>query len=893
MLGRGESVTAKQRQILILNQVPLQNIVQITASYSHTCALTTEGGVKCWGANRSGQLGDGTQTDRVTPVAVAGLSNGATAVVAGEGHSCALMNNGGVKCWGDNSYGELGDGTEEPYRITPVDVVGLSIGATALATRGDHTCALMSNGGVKCWGYNDNGQLGDGTYINRTTPVDVVDLNSNIVAIFAGYDRTCGITVNGAVVCWRGTPTAVAGLSSGIATMSINYGHTCVVTTGGGAKCWGANRYGQLGDGTTNSSSTLVDVVGLTSGVTSIAMGETYTCALLNNSSVKCWGENHNGKLGNGTTGLGSFTPVDVEGLSSDAIGLAGGQSHTCVLKSSGRVFCWGSNSSGQLGDGTTGAARAAPIDVVGINSGATGLALGRYHSCAVVNGVAKCWGENRDGQLGDGSLGSATTPAYVAGLNTDVINLAADGQHTCALTSDGGIKCWGYNGNGQLGDGTTTMSTTPIDVVGLSSGVIGIGAGLHKTCAVITGGATKCWGTVFYTPQDVIDLSSGVIAVVAGLQHQCVLTSVGGVKCWGQSTFGVLGSDTQNDTATPVDVPGMTSNVIALTAGDYHNCAVLSTGTVKCWGANESGQLGDGTFDQHGMPMAVVSLDEAVVGIAAGRRHTCALTNSGGVKCWGDIASGSTGNVIFELRSTPVDVANLNEGVAMIAAGGQHSCAVTNSGSVKCWGRNSSGQLGDGNAFRTIPVEVVEIADNPSEPTPTAITTLTPTPTMTPTNTPTPTATAVPTTTLVSSENGGILTVDVGVDVTIIFPKGAVSEPVQVSIQKLGEPPALNGFQLLGDVFAINAYNGQGNSVTQFNDNFQIIISYADSDLNSVREDELRLYFWQEDLGWVIVDNVTVDVLNNTVTALLNHLTTFAVLDRVDDSIYLPLIQQ
>ena len=265
------------------------------------------------------------------------------------------------------------------------------------------------------------------------------------------------------------------------------------------------------------------------------------------------------------------------------------------------------------------------PVDVVGLGSGVTALATDGAHTCALTaGGGVKCWGRNDRDQLGDGTFSTHRMPVGVVGLSRDVIAITAGWQHTCALTTDGAVKCWGFNDTGQLGDGTTTSSTTPVNVVELSNDVTTVSAGHDHTCALTTGGGVKCWGHnwhgqlgdgTFVTrtiPVDVVGLSSGVIAIsTRGHAHTCVVMESGGVKCWGDNNHGVLGDGTSVESTTPVDVAWLSSGVANIASGSEHNCALTHEGGVKCWGYNLSGQLG---IDLGWTPVDVVGLEGIVV---------------------------------------------------------------------------------------------------------------------------------------------------------------------------------------------------------------------------------------------------------------------------------------
>jgi alpha-tubulin suppressor-like RCC1 family protein len=354
-------------------------------------------------------------------------------------------------------------------------------------------------------------------------------------------------------------------------------------------------------------------------GAFRIAAGGYHSCAVVAGGSVKCWGQNGSGELGNGTTatgidGYGLKVPVDVVGIIG-ATDVDAGGSFTCALLSTGAVKCWGSNGFGQLGNGTNTDSNV-PVDVVGV-SGATAITTGIQHACAVVaGGAVKCWGKNNYGQLGDGTTTDSNTAVNVTGL-TGAAALSA-GFHTCAIVAVGSVKCWGRNGDGELGNGTQAGSATPVDVIGVTGATTISAREYHHTCAVTAGGAAKCWGSNYFgelsngttsntsTPLDVIGVG-GMSAIGLGYGHMCAVVAGGAVKCTGDNYYGQLGNGTNTNSSTPVDVTAVTG-ATAVVAGYNHSCALVAGGRVNCWGFNTSGQLGNGTTTGTNTPVDVIA---------------------------------------------------------------------------------------------------------------------------------------------------------------------------------------------------------------------------------------------------------------------------------------------
>ncbi|SEB00615.1 Alpha-tubulin suppressor [Thiothrix caldifontis] len=341
-------------------------------------------------------------------------------------HSCAVTSTGGVKCWGFDDQGQLGNGATTGYQYTPTDVVGIT-NAVAVSASYYHTCALLSTGSVKCWGMDNVGQLG-----------------------------------NGATAGTQDAPTDVVGLTDAVA-ITAAHGHSCAVTRSGSVKCWGYDAEGQLGNGseTTTFQESPVSVTGITDAV-DIAAAQYQTCAVTRSGKVKCWGGDSQGQLGNGnTTTTTQYSPVEVTGVT-DAIAVTAGFYNTCIITRTGGVKCWGLDDQGQIGNGaTTTGYQYAPVDVPGVTD-VVDITSALYHTCAITrSGATKCWGLDDQGQLGNGSTTTAYqfSPVDVPGAS-DAVAISAAQYNTCVVTNSGGVKCWGLDNVGQLGNGTTTADT-------------------------------------------------------------------------------------------------------------------------------------------------------------------------------------------------------------------------------------------------------------------------------------------------------------------------------------------------------------------------------------------------------------------------------------------------
>jgi len=521
--------------------------------------------------------------------------------------------------------------------------------------------------------------------------------------------------------------------SSAIAHSSLGTGsaHVCTLTTQHTVKCWGSNVQGQLGDGTKNPHSVASMVQNSPTHSLAVVSGTSHSCALNGDGSVKCWGLNKDGQVGDGTNQSYKTSLAAVSGLGPDtnagqvrASAIASFGDHTCVIVSGGGVRCWGNNMNGQLGDGSSNNIRNTPTLVSGL-TGAVAITAGEKHSCALKNGgQVWCWGNNANGQLGDNTTAQKMTPVQVTAI-TNAVAVAAGSYHTCAILGNASkdVYCWGKNEFGQVGNDTFGNNVPAPTKIDLASGATELALGGSHSCALMSDSTTKCWGKNesgqlgdnTKVARDLPVVASNIPllrSISAGGSYTCGRRKADDATiCWGSNLQGQLGNTLQSDSLLPVVVlsetgsggyANGTSGVFS--AGGYHSCVIRDDLTLQCWGDNSFGQLGSN--GPPGTTPVVVPNLKNVTFVSAGSRYTCAIgayNTIQGLYCWGDSSEGVLGNnnLGYDGGSTPQRVQlPTNVNATEIVAGEENACAigtssVDNVARLYCWGNNFAGQLG------------------------------------------------------------------------------------------------------------------------------------------------------------------------------------------------------
>ena len=760
-----------------------ETVMEITAGDYHTAAITSKGRVFTWGYNPNGQLGDETTTERYIPTEITSnfnLNAGEIVIeiTAGYGHTAAITSEGRVFTWGNNIYGQLGDGTTTSrYTLTEItNNFNLNIGETVIELTAGmfHTATITSEGRIFTWGYNEYGQLGDGTTTNRYAPTEITsnfsfNAGETVIENTAGQYHTAAITSQGRIFTWgynhngqlgdgtindKYTPTEITSNftfdetltkvevednvdydTPGIYTVTVklvdeSLNETSqtfnVIVEDTTAPTFSVEiGYLELGDPIAEELRQYIyDIYDNFDENPHVDINETYinhyilgeyiaiitVTDLAGNATIKTMvvhiidttAPTFDG-IADQTIETGDYIDIDWSILAKDEtiIQISAGYAHTAAITSEGRIFTWGFNRSGQLGDGTA-TDRYTPIEITSyfdLNAGETiiEISAGEHHTAAITSeGRVFTWGNNCNKQLGDGTTTDRYTPTEITSyfnLNAGetIIGIAAGIFNTAAITSEGRVFTWGYNGHGQLGDGTTISRDTPAEI----------------------------------TSNFNLNTGETIIEITAGQYHTAAITSEGRIFTWGSNGYGQLGDGTIINRETPTEI---TSNfnlnesetVIEITAGNYHTAIITSEGRAFTWGRNENGQLGDGTSntDAHPMPTEITSnfilnAEEIVLTITAEYYHTAAITSQGRVFTWGYNISGQLGDGTTTDRYTPTEITsnfNLNAGETVIAitAGRDHTAAITSQGRILTWGGNFYGPLGDGTTTtRYIPADI------------------------------------------------------------------------------------------------------------------------------------------------------------------------------------------
>ena len=661
----------------------LTGVRQVDSEAHHTCAVLDNGQVWCWGRNEDNQLGSTSPNVATEPVHVQGVID-AVQVTTGSDFSCSLNKAGTVFCWGKGDAGRLGHGHTKGSP-TPVEVTGLS-GVRQIAAGNQHTCAVTNGGEVYCWGNNNHKQGALPGDMRESPRPSKVESLTGITTIAAGSNTTCATNEAGALFCWgynyygqigngqegsghdAATPVQVSKVQN-VAQVDIGEYHTCAVLQSGEAHCWGRDGYGNLG-GAERGNRTEPNVVANVADAQSIALGGHHVCVIRQSGAVACWGRSESGQLGaseisdpyHATDVIPAMdslitppptpptftpdpaTPVQAEPMISTSEGFA------CALGTEGQPVCWGSNSSGQLGDGTTVYRRGELVDVSGIS---------------------------------------------------DAVEVKVGAARACARRANGSIACWGslgwYNGAKNI------RSSRPLPLEGVSDAVeIALGGySYHTTCVRHTSKAVSCMREGHMMPVEGI---ADVAQVAGGFGHTCARLESGQVYCWGTGSDGRLGNGANERSVTPVEVAGI-RDATYITAGNSFTCALRRSGRVSCWGRNEDGELGNGQNgdDVHSNRPVDVSRLRNISHVSGGMNHACALQEDGTVLCWGGNTFNQCGVAVPEGGERPEHVlqptavqpsqaesyASLGRIVSLDCAW-HVSCALHETGGISCWGTSS-----------------------------------------------------------------------------------------------------------------------------------------------------------------------------------------------------------
>jgi alpha-tubulin suppressor-like RCC1 family protein len=671
--------------------LPLQ---RLSMGNAHGCWLTLAGAAYCWGFNLDNELGDGTHTTRYQPVPVAGgrsyLAISASAD-PNAGQTCGIASDSLPYCWG----------TIFVSRPVPTPVAGAPKLAS-VTTGADYACGLTAGGTAFCWGSNGAGQLGDGSQVPHDVPAPVTGA-IRFRQISAGLRHVCGVSRTGQLYCWgydlvflpNNPPVSVPTLiptTARFTSVAVDAAHQCAVALGGDLYCWGDNFLDAVtADNGGGRTITVPTRVMTSHHFVRTGLGSSTTCGLEADGSAFCWGSNLYYTIGD-TVAIGVSTPRPVAG-GLHFLQVDGGSYATCGITVSETAFCWGSNVLGTLGiqDSTQ---RLTPVAVTGGLSFSS-ISTGTWHSCGLTTqGFAYCWGENREQPtVGDGTQVQRSIPTAVAGGH-QFASLSASGLNACGIDLQGAAWCWGKGSYGVLGNGALVDRPIPTPVGG---GLVfsSISVGLVHACALTVAGDAWCWGAdlvpgpVIYGLPVKVTSPEPLTEVSVNDGSPCGLGASGAAYCWTPR------GDSIGEVAALV--PGGL-HFTHIATDFYGFCGLVGPGDAYCWAPAPAGT---------GLPTLVPG-GITFTQLARGSGGTiCGVAAGGAAYCWGANDFGQMGNGSLTTATNPTPVAG-GLGFTSVKPAIFHTCGVTTSGAGYCWGNGSRGMLGTGaTIFHPIPVQI------------------------------------------------------------------------------------------------------------------------------------------------------------------------------------------
>ncbi|MCM8769220.1 MAG: hypothetical protein NC911_06040, partial [Candidatus Omnitrophica bacterium] len=685
--------------------------------------------------NATIRINDDSYTETETVNVIVSVAEGPSSfapgkIAAGQFHSLGIKRDGSLWAWGRNNNGQLGDGTTNDA-LVPVRL-GIATDWTMVAAGHSHSLAIKTAGTLWAWGVNNYGQLGDGTASTRLSPVQI-GLDNDWVAVAAGSAHTMALKADGSLWAWgqnsygqlgdgttvtRYSPVRI-GTDNNWVAIACGWFHTLALKSDGTLYSWGNNAYGQLGRQSTPDNFSRPVKIGIETNWSKISAGWYHSAAIKSNGLMYTWGANDYGQLGNGTV-LPASSPTQVNSDTSWQT-VEAGWAHTLAIKKDGSLWAWGNNTYGQLGvsDEVNSETMNKFPNRVGLQNDWVSIAAGGQHSLGLrydgANGTLWAWGSNAYGQLGDGTQSNKSTPVQV-GTATDWRSMKGGGSYAAGLKTDGSLWVWGENQAGQLGDGSTASKNEPVPLPG-DRKWSQMSLGNSHTLAISSDGKLWAWGentsgqlgdgSTINRQEPVLINSQTWQTISAGRKHSAAIRSDGTLWTWGDNTYGQLGDGTTLNSSVPIKI-GNAVNWKTVSCGGKHTVALKTDGSLWTWGDNSSGQLGDGTYLDRLVPVRV-GFDTDWVAVSAGANYSLALKANGSLWAWGSNWYGQLGDGTTVDRPYPVPVSLTGDWIA-ISAGESHSAALKKDGTIWTWGHNAYGKLGDGSTTdRLTPVKVGE----------------------------------------------------------------------------------------------------------------------------------------------------------------------------------------